>query len=64
MRYVVQTKHIFPSEWSFKDEAFTKILLLEDSDNDLNHSDMGLSDSLWSIHQKKKNKPNQTKIVK
>jgi hypothetical protein len=45
MRYAMQTKYVFPNDWSFKDEAFTKILLLEDSDKDLNHSDMGLSDS-------------------
>ena len=63
MRYVVQTKYVFPSDRSFRDEAFTKILLLEDSDNDLNHSDMGLSDSFVEYSQKK-TKPNQTKIVK
>jgi hypothetical protein len=45
----------------FKDEAFSKILLLEDSDNDLNHSDLGSSDSFEEYSQKK---PNQTKIVK
>ena len=49
----MQTKHVFPSDWSFKDEAFTKIILLEDSDNDLNHSDMGLRSN-------KKKKPPQT----
>jgi hypothetical protein len=56
MRYVVQTKHVFPRDCSFKGEAFTKVLLVEDSNNDLNHSDMSLSDSFVEYSQK-----NQTK---
>jgi hypothetical protein len=52
MKHVVQIKHVFPSDWSFKDEAFSKILLLEDSDNDLNHSDLGMSDSFEEYSQK------------
>jgi hypothetical protein len=50
--YVVETTHVFPSDWSFKDDAFTKILLLDDFDNDLILSDMSLSESYVEYSQK------------
>jgi hypothetical protein len=55
--YVVETKQVFPSDWSFKDDAFTKILLLDDFDNDFILSDMNLSECYVEYSQK----PNKTK---